>query len=654
MGPSVSSRPRRAASRADAAMIAAVASFVVVAALSVATVGVPPTLFLAGVWIYAAGINRFVPGLSGPVSWVAGMVGESVLVTAQSGVLALVAPHAHPQWVYVIVLLVPLIVAGVAWWYLASSASPREGVARSRPRTSGEPYLALIAVVAIEAMFEAIKLHGHDFGLTWFMTGDARNQVVGTRQILAAGGLTLHELKSYPAVVNAITAVFDGAGGRADLNSAALMVRDVQAMVATVVISCVGIALCFIAALGETFARSGGDERRLPRYVVIPLCAAGSVSIGALVLGLGSSGGFLSAMGCLVFALASLVLGLRLAQGYDDAALITVTLAMYLVVGSWTFLVVVPALATVVGCVAGATRLGRRVGGWPSRDVKVTAGALLFAVASLAGIAGALILNGSTLVAQAKSAGGIVAPNPRIFVWLGVVVAVVVLTAPGTRQRLVRLVLVGEFAVLALTVLWLYAMHPGGVHWSYYATKMIWLATVTVVWAPFVVLIDALRAAERVIRRVGPRALTRVAVAAVGSSGVLWGISHETPYPFPWHWAFVGSTFPTPRIIEAVTQQADIGGPFVFWAYSSPADEKLGNFWSALTWDYNANGTVKRSPGPENFPTWASAENGSLASLCQIVSEYELRVVTHNSRLVPTLLKDCPGYRPVPSQAHLH
>jgi hypothetical protein len=230
---------------------------------------------------------------------------------------------------------------------------------------------------------------------------------------------------------------------------------------------------------------------------------------------------------------------------------------------------------------------------------------------------------------------------------------VVVAIAPGAQQRLVRSLLLVEFALLALVVALMYSMHPGDVAWSYYATKMIWLATATVVWAPFVVLIDVMRGADRLIRRVGPRAMTRVAIAAVGSSGVLWGISHETPYPFPWHWAFVGSTFPTPRIIQEVTAQATVGGPFVFWAYSSPADEKLGNFWSALTWDINANGSVKPTTAKIEFPNWASEEDGSLASLCQVVSEYRLRIVTLNSRLIPTLRKTCPGYRPVPSQSNL-
>jgi hypothetical protein len=622
-----------------------------VAGLTIATVGLPPALFLAGVWVYAAGINRFVPALSGPVSWVAGMVIESMFLTGESGVLALVVPHSHPQWVYVVVLLIPLVLAGVLDWYLP--ASGRLVSRRKASRVSGEPYLALVTVVLIEAMFEAIKLHGHDFGLTWFMTGDARNQVVGTRQVLAAGGITLKELKSYPAIINALSAIFDGAGGRDNLSSAVLMVRDVQAMVATVVLCCVGIALCFMAAIAETFPRADRYARRLPLYLSIPLGAAGSVSIGAFILGLGSSGGFLSAMGCLVFALASLVLGMRMVQHYDNIALIVVTLAMFLVVGSWTLLVVVPVAAMVAGFVGGARRLIQLHIATPrSRDEKLTALTIGFSMFCLVGVVAGLLLNGSTLMSQVKTAGGIVAPNPRIFDWLGIVIVAVVVFAPGAQQRLVRLLLLGEFALLAVVVVWMYSIHPGGVSWSYYATKMIWLATAMVVWAPFVLLIDVMRRIDPLIRRVRPRAVAHVVVAVVGSSGVLWGISHETPYPFPWHWAFVGSTFPTPRMIEAVTEQANQGGPFVFWAYSSPADEKLGNFWSALTWDYNTNGTVKPTTAAMDFPTWASAENGSFASLCQVVTDYRLRIVTLNSRLIPTLRKDCPGYRPVPSQSH--
>ena len=247
----------------------AVVAAAVVAALSVATVGVPATLLGSGAWSFAALFNRWAPGLSGPTSWVAGIVAEATVLIAESAALALVAPHPHPQWVYVVVLLVPPALALLAHERL--SRVPRSRASRDSRRVSGEPWLAVLAVVVIEAMFEAIKLHGHDFGLTWFMASDARNQVVGNRAILAAGGITLKEMSSYPALVNAVCAIIDGAGGRADLNTAVLMVRDIQAMVATVILSSIGLALAFIAAVVQTVPWPEGRPRRLPPGLALAL-----------------------------------------------------------------------------------------------------------------------------------------------------------------------------------------------------------------------------------------------------------------------------------------------------------------------------------------------------------------------------------------------
>ena len=623
------------------------AGAVLVLGLTAATVGVPALLVVAGAWVFAAAVHARVPALSGPTSWLAGVVVEATLLIAQSGVLALVAPHPHPQWVYVGVLVGPLVVAVVVY------ASAAHRGATVPPRRSGEPWLAVMALVLIEAMFEAIKLHGHDFGLTWFMTGDARNQVVGTRQILGAGGITLHEMTTYPAVTNAITAVVDGAGGRSDLSAAALMVRDVQAMVATVVLTCVGVALAFIAAVAETVERAH-DARHLPTYLVIPLGACGSVSIGALFLGLGSSGGFLSAMGALVFALAGMVLGMRLVSEYDNVSLVLVVAALVLTVGSWTFLAVIPGVATVAGVVSGVRHLRARAATTTSGGVGVTRATVALALVALASIGGVMLVKGSTLVAQLQSPGGIVAGNARLFYGLGVVVLVAalvpVVVAPSRRQRAVRSLVLITYAALAACVAWMHTYHPGGVAWSYYATKMLWLATCAVAWVPFVVVADVVGGLGRGVRRQHARVVARVAFALVGSSATLWGISHETPYPFPWHWAFIGSTFPTPMMVQTVTTLSHAGEPFVFWQYSVPADDKLGDFWSALTWDYSAYGVVKPPHSGVSFPEWASAEQGSLAELCHVVSAYRLFVVTKNPALVPTLRHTCPGYRPVPGQ----
>jgi hypothetical protein len=159
-----------------------------------------------------------------------------------------------------------------------------------------------------------------------------------------------------------------------------------------------------------------------------------------------------------------------------------------------------------------------------------------------------------------------------------------------------------------------------------------------------------MRLANRFLQKVGWRGVATASMAVAGSSGLLWGIGHETPFTFPLAWAWSGSTIPSPQEIQLVSQQAGLDEPFVIWDYSTPFEDKLGNFWSALTWDYRPNGTEKAVQGSISFVNWAGGENGSLAALCQITSAYRLRVVTLNPRLVPSLRATCSGYLSAPSQ----
>ncbi len=617
-----------------------------VSAMTIATLGVPTYLMLVGVWAFVALTNRWCDALSGPVSWAAGIVAEATLLLAESALMAVIHPRLDPQWVYVVMLLIPLVVALVAYWKFASIARPRHE--RRVSKVSAEGYLAAVCVLLIEGMFEAIKLHGHDFGLTWFMGGDGRNHVVANRSILNAGGITFREMKSYPALFNALAAVVDGAGGRSGISTGALLVRDVQAMTAMVIVSCVGIALCFIAALSELFPRGERWAHRLPLYLWVPLGACGSIAVGAFVLSLAASGGFFSAIGCLVFTVASVALGLRIVQNYHHVTLVLVTLSLALVVGSWTFLFVVPAVALLGGYIAGSIALFSRRQPLSARERRVGVVVMGSSGLCLAAVIGVLVVEGKVLAAQVRIGGGIVGPNPRLFYWIGIVLIAVFVLGTNTKQRVARLLLLGEFGVLALAVSRIHSVHAGGVDWSYYATKMIWLATATLLWTPFIVLVDVMRLAHRVVRKFGWRVVSNVTLAVGGSSGLLWGIGHETPFTFPLAWAWSGSTIPSPLEIQLVTQQARVGTPFVIWDYSSPFEDKLGNYWSALTWDYRPNGTEKAAQGPISFVNWAASENETTAALCQIVSEYRLRIVTRNPRLVPTLVATCPGYlRPV-------
>jgi hypothetical protein len=619
-------------------------------ALTVATVGVPSLLLMAGAWSFAAIAGRWVRPLAGPASWAAGVVAEVTLLVGESAVMAVLWPHNHPQFVEVTMLCVPLLVALVLYWRLSQASRPR--LSRSRSRVSGEPWLALIAIILIEAMFEAIKLHGHDFGLTWAMGGDSRNNVAFDRNLLATGGVTLHQMKSYPALVNALCALLDGAGGRANLSASALLVRDIQALVSIIILSIIAVALFFMAAVAEAYHRGEQYLERLPLYLVIPLGACGSISVGAFVLGLGLSGGFVSGFGALALTGASLVLAMRLMRDYDNVTLALLTLTLFLVVASWTFLIVVPAVGLMLGYWRGVHRVrstareARR-----PHQARLTFFVIATSAVCLTGVVAALFLNGSVLVNQLQSTGGIVGPNPRLYVGLGVVTLLSVLVAPGKQQRLVRLVPLGVFVASTVVIVWIRSYHPAGIDWSYYATKMVWLSTSALLWTPFVLLVDLLRIAHRSVATAGLRLVTSAVISIAGSSGLLWGMGHETPFPFPWTWAYVGSTIPSPLELELVMHEADIGGPFVIWQYSTPFQDEVGNFWAALMWEYNANGTIRITGKNESFVNWAASENGSLAALCLALTDDRMRVVTHNPSLVPTLKWSCPGFRPVPGQS---
>jgi hypothetical protein len=618
--------------------------------LTFATVGFPSLLLMAGAWSFSAVANRRLSALSGVASWAVGAIVEVGFLGAESAAMAIAYPHFQPQFVYVAMLAIPLLVA-LAIMRLPSPNAPRSS-GRMAQRASAEPWLALIGIILIELMFEMIKLHGNDYGITWAMNGDARNNVAFDRNILSVGGVTLQAMKSYPALINAVTAILDGAGGRSHLTTAALMIRDVQAMVSVFIMSTIAIALFFMAAASEAFPRRD-DEERLPFALIVPLGACGSVAVGAWVLGLGLAGGFLSAMGCLSLTGSAIVLGMRLARAYSNIALIILTVDLVMVLASWTFLLVVPAVALLLGYWRGVRyfRELRREGGG-AREIMATRGALISSVVGLVVVLVILLANGSVLMSQLKAPGGIIPTGPWLFVLVGFTIMVAVVVAPNKRQRSVRMVSLSIYVACAALVTWIWSLHPGGVDWSYYATKTVWLVTATLLWCPFVLLVDIVRVVNRANAGVSTRAVSSAVLSIVGSSGLLWGIGHETPFPFPWTWAYVGSTIPSPQEIQLVTRQADIGGPFVIWQISTPYEDQLGNFWSALTWDYNENGTVKSTRGAMTFVAWAGWENGSLSALCTAVTDNQMRVVTSNPRLVPTLRLKCPGYRPVPSQAH--
>jgi hypothetical protein len=620
--------------------------------LSVVTFGVPPTLMLAGAWLFAALVTRTLHFLAGPASWAVGIVMETLVLGGESALVAFVDPHAHPQIVYVVMLLVPLVAGTVGWGLLGGAHTDGR---RAKDNASAEPWLALIVTAVTEAVFELTKLRGPSYGLSWSMAGDSLNHILINRTILNSGGLSLSILKGAPAMVNALAAIVDGAGGRANLTTGVLIVRDIRASESIIILSSIAIGCLFIAAMTELLPKVSDRVRRVSLWYYLALLGCASLGVGSFVLGLTESGGFLSAIGGVALTMSSIVLGLRMVREPNALTLVLLTGTFAVTLISWTPLATIAGAMLITGIGVLSWRLVRRRSERRARHGNAEWVAIGFAVVVLLVSARELLLVKSTLLYDFKSSGGILGPNPGMTVWVGVGCVAVVLIAPNWQQRRLRLVALSIFAVGCAVALWLRHIGPPNVSWSYYAAKMLWLATACSIWIPFIIVTDAVEWIDKWRQLGRARMLLSVPVSLVIAGGFLWFATLETPFPAPFTFAFVGNAYPTPGTVTMMFKEVNIGGPFVLWNYTQSQnapwanhlDDQLANFWAGLSWDFNANnGQIPWKKGPiPNFYNWAYVETPDISSLCQILENQTIRIVTSDPHLHSELVAGCPAYR---------
>jgi hypothetical protein len=330
------------------------------------------------------------------------------------------------------------------------------------------------------------------------------------------------------------------------------------------------------------------------------------------------------------------------------------TIAFVLTLISWTLLASISAALLIVGIGVVLVRLIRQ-----GRDEKLSnrlidSAAIAFAVAGLVGSAWELYLTRATLLYDFKSSGGILPPNPGMTMWVGVACLVTVLIAPNWEQRRLRLVALSIFIVGCAVALWLRHIEPPTVSWSYYATKMLWLATACSIWMPFLIVTDVVHWIER-LRALGRlRMLLSIPASVFVAGGFLWFATLETPFPAPFTFVFVGGAYPTPSVVTMMFKEANIGGPFVLWNYtqsqSAPwanhLDDQLANFWAGLSWDFDSNGQpIPWKSQLPNFYEWAYVETATTSSLCEILDNQTIRIVTSDPNLHTELVASCPAYR---------
>jgi hypothetical protein len=610
-------------------------------ALSIISLGLPATLLLVGGWLLAAACSRLVPGLDGPVSWAAGVVLEVSLVSALSGVLAIVSGREHGSGPNLLVLGLPVLLGAVgvalgAWRDRGRETAPLESRTRARPVIAA----TVVAAGLIVPMW--IASHGVDFRVAWALSGDSRNHVLIVRQILGAGGLTTTELRGYPADIDAITALISGAGHRGGLLPGRLMMHDIHALVATYVVTGIALATLIVAALLELLPKAVARARRLPAAIVVIVLLASSLSVSALVLGTSLQDGYLSSYATVPLVLAAMVLALRFCSDPSPAAFLLLGPAAILAFFGWTLLAVMPMALVIAAC--GVLLFRARTGtklltpSWVVAGV-VTVGAELMLI-------GILLTHVTLLHTQFVEAGTITPPQPDILWLLGFLAIGLLAAAPRGALRWQLIVPVTAAAAGGATVKFLIWLSPDGKSWTYYAWKTLYLTSSSLLWVAFVPAVMAVTRREPATGYGWRSGAGRTLVGAALSLSVLVLVPWSTTLTSPIDKAKTGWTQPSAGIITETARVADRGQPFVLWHWSDPGNERLGEFWAALTWSYDSHQVAKvLGPTlPNGFAYWAYFEGSTPKDLCAVARAVNgINVITHDAKVRAELDATCPN-----------
>lgn len=593
-------------------------------AASVFVLGIGATILLAGTGVLAAGLSLTLPRISVPAAWAFALVAEISLVLSVSGLVSLVSPREQPPAVNLATLAAPLLLGAVLL-----VIARRRGRARPVFSLFFERVAILITAVVV-AVAEALATRGPAYGIAWAMSGDARNHLLIMRSSIFHGGITIDQVRTYPAALNAIAGIVSGSTSRGGLPSGELLLHDARALAAVYILLVIAVAFMIVAALAAFLVAKKPLRGRVSVAVTIVLLMAAGMAVSPLVLGTALIDGSFSAYGGLAISLASLVIALSALQDDKPNAFGYLFLApgSLILFVTWTLLAVVP-VALILVVAFAHLRWSRRNRVIETRTDHRAMRAALFALplGCLLVIGAVILINLPTLEMTFRTSGSITPVNGWVLPILALLLVVMAVTAPPYQRRFAIACLAVLAAAFGLAIWLMHLLHG----WrdltpSYYSQKMLWLVAASFVWLPFV---PVLRLAER---EALASARGQYAVASgLAALAVLLAFDAVTTVREPVSHAAEGWSQPSAEVIARVAREADVRKSFVLWRYAGTGDDRLGNFWSSLAWTSTASGKYLSSPTdiPGGFAYWAYFDTGRIDQLCALVAAYpHITVVT--------------------------
>jgi hypothetical protein len=562
----------------------------------------------------------------------------SLAVWTVAGEAASVGPSSATiwNWVFLVAACLPVVVGLAVRLAFVDGATQLARDLRLRPELIAAALAGTAAMVV--AVGVAWKRFGLD-GMAWAMSGDARNtiqsaaemfpEIIGGRGIVIDPTMTLYS-----------TLAIIGSRPESGFASGAALLDHSIITLATFELG--AIALMTIASAGLLVQVAGA--RQLPVVAVIAASLAPLLGIG---IGVGLQDGFVSAFLAIAIItlsmiLAALALGRDCRPGIRLLAAATIAVAVFLLLFTWAY-----AIAAVVPLLALVLLWSWRT--WSRRVRLMVLSAIVVVAAGLGSFLPRWIEH--TIGNRVFSMSGtIVAPTTWLLLLIPLIFGLLALLYGSRDMRRFFLAATIAGIAVAVTVAVICYSPEGPPGYPYYAAKLTWIWSASVIGLVFVPVALVVRGARRAQEIEAPARRSRnqsdVAVTAAGAIlmtlimliGVRFASPLESPVlviqPMPVALSSPiakGWSNPAAGAVAIARQAATIDNAVVF-GVTDPGNDRLANFWLDL---------IPSNRGGD-FKGWAYYTTGDITSLCDLLSRDPQRtVVTRDAELEQQIRLTC-------------
>lgn len=416
---------------------------------------------------------------------------------------------------------------------------------------------------------------GTGYLFAWFSSGDSRNHLIFARSIFNDGYLNPLTMLQQPVGAPAFLGTLLGWRNGSAFQSSSYLTNDLATYGLTWILF-IGLLGVMYAAYLQIFWVEKNGHKELPKYLV---ALSSLIAVSGVVCGPALMDGFYTAI------YGAVSLGIFLLWSLETymsktTQIINLVFGMFLLTGilmSWSFLLLVALpIFALVGYKVLVEHLQFKLIG---KAVLVALVAVVSFIFTNLSVTKKLLVMAQSLL---TSGGSIQPPSSHLFPVVILVIFLILAISPFSNSN------INKFLFLSVTIAFasIYALKKISgfqlLSWSYYTLKFQWILLIVFVGISITILFSSVHNIISSKLNVLPR--RKLIVSFLLGSIFIYQVS-ETLYGGQniWKRAIDGWSQPNASTMNSVIKYSTkTKNPTIFFRYTDPGNQVLGNFWLAL------------------------------------------------------------------------